>query len=1196
MFKRRTPRVGRLSERTSLWAPLSRLKRFGGPLLACMLVLSCHDADQLTGPFEPSFALNGASGFEGTVTRSDGIAIAGAVIRVLDRNTGATLASGTSAANGAYSVVVADGTYDVRVEAPGFQSQILSDLTVSGPTTLNVVLLKFITFSGVVRNDEGAPIDRQLVNLYNYDLQTSISDTTTADGAFSLRLSEGRYFLQVIDQRPAGVPSGQVRVSSFNIAADLTQDITIPISRVDVTVVDPVGTPVNNSSVSSDPGCFVNVPIGEIMPGVQATAIFCPNAYTGPDNLATLHFYNTSTPFSLVATPPQGSQLGAGRTSFPSGISADAAVTIALLPAARFSGLVRRADGTPLPNQRVRLIDGNTLIEATTGADGRFAMYAAVRTYALLRLEDYYSGPFDYSLDIRPFELVGNTDVVMTLPTHTLTLTVLDPDGHPVQGASGSSSSGLSTTLFELFPGHPVTYGYVRPSGTTDATGVTRLLTLPTRYAGEGRVYPPPNSGLIANTFTFPIMDADKALSVTLLRAVRFTGRLTDRDGNGIRNAIIQFRGASKGFYDTTDDLGAFAMDFEPGIATYGESWASSVPSNRMPRWFQLQLGGPFSITESTDMTLVLPNIILSVTVLDLSGAPVSGAKITGQPKPGGFRVLPGLDLVDNAFTNQTIEGTTNASGVAQLGMLPTLRNFAITVTPPAGSGLETAVIEVPAINHDGNLAVIAPPSNDAPFAVITPLDPEVDEGTTIDFDGSASSDPEGEGLHYLWTLPDGATATTPQVGVSFPRAGTFEVTLRVTDSNGAFDEATSTVTVNPVVQTDPTPPVVSYALSGAQGAADWYVGPVTVTWTVTDPESPIISSDCVTSTISTDGAGHRFTCVARSEGGETQGSTRTFNIDQTPPTVRGEVSGTLGNGGWYTSAVSVAWVVVEQGSGLAQDCPVVNDITVDGDNFAFRCTATDRAGNRSAEAAISLKRDATPPSVSYRFDGTLGNGGWYTSAVNVTWSVAADLSGLVRTCDMSTLATDGRDLTALCEAEDGAGNTTSVRTQTFNIDQTPPTIAFFNNAGLYDVAAMVDITCTATDATSGPESQVCAGLRGYAWDLIIAETVGLGANKRSATAQDVAGNKGSGETSLTIGVSYQGLCTLVELWVSDKGVANSLCVKLQAAERAAARGDTRARDGSLGAFINEVRAQADKKIEQGKAPYLVRFAEALMS
>ncbi|HZG36666.1 MAG TPA: ExeM/NucH family extracellular endonuclease [Gaiellaceae bacterium] len=75
---------------------------------------------------------------------------------------------------------------------------------------------------------------------------------------------------------------------------------------------------------------------------------------------------------------------------------------------------------------------------------------------------------------------------------------------------------------------------------------------------------------------------------------------------------------------------------------------------------------------------------------------------------------------------------------------------------------------------------------------------------------------------------------------------------------------------------------------------------------------------------------------------------------------------------------------------------------------------------------------------------------------------------------------------------------------------------------------------------------------------------------------------------------SYAGICTLVRDVVSKEGIANALCAKLDAAAAAAARGNERAKEGHLGAFLNQVAAQRGKALTSAQASMLTSLAESL--
>lgn len=77
--------------------------------------------------------------------------------------------------------------------------------------------------------------------------------------------------------------------------------------------------------------------------------------------------------------------------------------------------------------------------------------------------------------------------------------------------------------------------------------------------------------------------------------------------------------------------------------------------------------------------------------------------------------------------------------------------------------------------------------------------------------------------------------------------------------------------------------------------------------------------------------------------------------------------------------------------------------------------------------------------------------------------------------------------------------------------------------------------------------------------------------------------------------VTFANLCALVDTFEAEPGIAHSLCAKTAAARAAAARGDTRAQDGMLGAFQHEVAAQTGKTLTRQRASLLIQQAQDLM-
>src|ERR1043166_7416577 len=86
-------------------------------------------------------------------------------------------------------------------------------------------------------------------------------------------------------------------------------------------------------------------------------------------------------------------------------------------------------------------------------------------------------------------------------------------------------------------------------------------------------------------------------------------------------------------------------------------------------------------------------------------------------------------------------------------------------------------------------------PANQPPVA--RPGGPYSTTTGTVQFDGSASSDPDGDlPLTYAWSFGDGGTGTGPQPSHTYAASGTYTVSLTVTDAKGAQSApATTTAT-----------------------------------------------------------------------------------------------------------------------------------------------------------------------------------------------------------------------------------------------------------------------------------------------------------------------------------------------------------------------------------------------------------------
>jgi PKD repeat protein len=101
--------------------------------------------------------------------------------------------------------------------------------------------------------------------------------------------------------------------------------------------------------------------------------------------------------------------------------------------------------------------------------------------------------------------------------------------------------------------------------------------------------------------------------------------------------------------------------------------------------------------------------------------------------------------------------------------------------------------------------------NNRSPVANFTVDDTSAMIGEVLSFDGSASSDPDGDGLTYMWDFGDGSASASQTPQYSYTRNGAFTVTLTVEDTGGLSAQTYILVSVG-------TPPKAEM-LSPAEGA-----------------------------------------------------------------------------------------------------------------------------------------------------------------------------------------------------------------------------------------------------------------------------------------------------------------------------------------------------------------------------------------
>ena len=316
----------------------------------------------------------------------------------------------------------------------------------------------------------------------------------------------------------------------------------------------------------------------------------------------------------------------------------------------------------------------------------------------------------------------------------------------------------------------------------------------------------------------------------------------------------------------------------------------------------------------------------------------------------------------------------------------------------------------------------------------------------------------------------------------------------------------------------DTTPPVVTSSASPGANGNGWNNGPVTVTWSVSDPESGIASSNgCNTTTLSTETGqqGTTLTCSVTNGAGLSSSASVTVRIDLTAPTLSLPQSVVVDPGSSSGTAVSYNPSGSDSLSGLDKlSCTPPSGSTFPAGNTAVSCSATDKAGNAATGTFAVTVQDKTPPVLIVPGDITVEATGPKGAVVTFTVSALDSVDGsLTPTCTPSPGSTFALGSTAVsCSVKDKAGNPASASFKVNVADKTPPTItvpADMTVPATGASGAVVKFTVSASDLVDGSVAVTCTPASG--------STFPLGTTTVSCSAKDKAGNVASASFKVTV-------------------------------------------------------------------------------
>jgi hypothetical protein len=455
-----------------------------------------------------------------------------------------------------------------------------------------------------------------------------------------------------------------------------------------------------------------------------------------------------------------------------------------------------------------------------------------------------------------------------------------------------------------------------------------------------------------------------------------------------------------------------------------------------------------------------------------------------------------------------------------------------LTLAAPSGQGVCARTVEYYAMDLAGNIepthSLTVGMDFQAPSAL--PYSPYAVPGgwTNVNcFDIRWYQNPQDcsgiGGAYYSFQVPISNTDGTLFLGdnltsipcVQVPDAvgdGLRNVYVWLRDKAGNSDYRTrNSVTL----ALDRTSPQVGLVVAGSScGTAGWYNSPITVTCVATDDLSGMVtgvisyqvnSGGWITGTTYSQSQDGRYVieCRARDTAGNTSGvTTKLAKLDRTAPDQPTGIG--VEPSDWSrTNAFTVRWVNPADLSGLGgvyykQGSPPVSSADgtyLDGLQTSLSITATtegsvpvyvwlvDKACNSNSQklGMATLKYDHTPPTTTFSITGTVGNNGWYTSAVTVTLNCGDSGSGCGPSNSHYRVGDgpwqDGNSFSVDVEGTavfsyyslDLAGNTEIARTGTVKIDRSSPSCYAYSDG--YSPSPSFTVRWDGSDAISGIDS-----------------------------------------------------------------------------------------------------------------------------
>ncbi|WP_222430279.1 PKD domain-containing protein [Maribacter sp. MAR_2009_72] len=289
-----------------------------------------------------------------------------------------------------------------------------------------------------------------------------------------------------------------------------------------------------------------------------------------------------------------------------------------------------------------------------------------------------------------------------------------------------------------------------------------------------------------SETITITVNDATNQMPVAVIEADPISGSTP---------LEVQFTGSNS----TDDGTLEYAWDFDDGATSTLDN-PTHIFTNSGTFDVTLMVTDEFNETDSETITITVNDAANQMPVAVIEADPISGSAPLEVQFTG---------------SNSTDDGTLEYAWDFDDGATSTLDNPTHIFTNSGTFDVTLTVTdEFNETDSEAITITVNDTANQMPQAVIDANPISGNAPLDVQFSASNSTD-DDEIVSYIWSFDDGNTASGENVSHTFQTIKDYEVTLTVTDSNGASDTESIIISVNDLDNQPPVAKIEANPLSG---------------------------------------------------------------------------------------------------------------------------------------------------------------------------------------------------------------------------------------------------------------------------------------------------------------------------------------------------------------------------------------------